>query len=97
MLAKAAEQYYQGTRVGDFSGIAVEDRESPPVKLPDRTDHPISAYVSDNYFDVLPGEKAEVIVTTSASLAELQAQMKVISLTDAFAVSNQPATVTAAH
>jgi beta-mannosidase len=57
----------------------------------------IDAKLSDNYFDVLPGEKAEVIVTTNASLAELQAQMKMISLTDAFAVSNQPATVTAAH
>jgi predicted permease len=36
-----------------FSGIAVEDREGEPVRLPDRVDRPIIGFVSDNYFDVL--------------------------------------------
>ena len=53
--------------------------------------------VSDNYFDILPGKNVEIIANTNASLAELKAQMKVISLTDAFAAPSQPATVTATH
>ena len=57
----------------------------------------IDARLSDNYFDILPGEIADVTVSTNATLDELRSQMKVISLTDAFAVPNQPATVTAAH
>jgi beta-mannosidase len=40
--------------------------------------------VSDNYFDLLPGETTEVTVTTAAAQADIKAQMKVISLTDAF-------------
>ena len=55
----------------------------------------IDAMVSDNYFDILPGETVEITVTSNASLDELKAQMKVISLTDAFAGSGQPATVSA--
>ena len=51
--------------------------------------------VSDNYFDLLPGETAEITVTSAASLDALKAQMKVISLTDAFAVDPQAAAVTA--
>jgi beta-mannosidase len=51
--------------------------------------------VSDNYFDLLPGETATVTVTGAVSLDALKAQMKVISLTDAFAGGEQPATVSA--
>lgn len=40
--------------------------------------------VSDNYFDLLPGEPAEIEVTTSASLPEVKANLKVVSLADAF-------------
>jgi beta-mannosidase len=51
--------------------------------------------VSDNYFDLLPGETAEIAVKSAVSIDALRAQMKVISLTDAFAIDPQPATVTA--
>lgn len=40
-----------------FTGILAEDRQGPVVKLPDRDDFPVSALVSDNYFDLL-GVKA---------------------------------------
>jgi beta-mannosidase len=40
--------------------------------------------LSDNYFDVLPGETIEVHATTSAPLAELRSKLKAISLSDAF-------------
>jgi beta-mannosidase len=53
--------------------------------------------VSDNYFDLLPGETAEIAVRSAVSLDALKAQMKVISLTDAFAGGKQPATITASH
>jgi beta-mannosidase len=53
--------------------------------------------VSDNYFDVLPGETVEVTAETKASLDEVKAQMRVISLTDAFAVNPQGATIGAAQ
>ena len=57
----------------------------------------IDTKVSDNYFDILPGETVDVTVSTNATLEELKAQMKVVSLTDAFAAPNQPATITATH
>jgi predicted permease len=44
-------------RVPSYAGLAVEDREGQRVRLPNRDDYPILAYVSDNYFDVL-GVKA---------------------------------------
>jgi beta-mannosidase len=53
--------------------------------------------LSDNYFDLLPGESVEIAATSKASLAELQAQLKVISLTDAFAGNSGPAIVTVAE
>ncbi len=53
--------------------------------------------LSDNYFDLLPGETAEITVNSAASLDELKAQLKVISLADAFATDGRPATVTAAR
>ncbi len=52
--------------------------------------------VSDNYFNVLPGETIEVAVTGSAAFDALKGQMKVISLTDAFAANAQAATISAA-
>ncbi len=39
---------------------------------------------SDNYFDLLPGEKVTVQLKSSATLAQVQQAMKVVSLTDAF-------------
>ena len=57
----------------------------------------LDATVSDNYFDILPGETTEITVATAASLDALKAQMQAISLTDAFASGNQPATVSSAH
>jgi beta-mannosidase len=50
----------------------------------------LDAQVSDNYFDLLPGETAEITVTSAASLDALKAQLKVISLTDAFASGGSP-------
>ena len=52
--------------------------------------------VSDNYFDIMPGETVEITATSSATLDAIKAQLKVISLTDAFAINSQPATVAAA-
>jgi beta-mannosidase len=40
--------------------------------------------VSDNYFDLLPGETVEIKVKSAAALEAVKAQMKVISLSDAF-------------
>jgi len=53
--------------------------------------------VSDNYFDIVPGETVEISAKTNASLDELKVQMRVISLMDAFATPPQPATVSAAR
>jgi beta-mannosidase len=55
----------------------------------------LDAESSDNYFDVLPGETVAVSVRSSASLDAVKAQLKVVSLTDAFADSGQSATVSA--
>jgi beta-mannosidase len=49
--------------------------------------------LSDNYFDVLPGETFEVYVWSNASLEQIKAQMKTVTLTDAF--QNTAATVSA--
>lgn len=57
----------------------------------------IDTNVSDNYFDILPGETVNLTVSTNANLAELKAQMKIISLTDAFAIPSQADSLTAAH
>jgi beta-mannosidase len=45
----------------------------------------LDAKPADNYFDLLPGQPMDLTITTAASLDDLKAQMKVISLTDAFA------------
>jgi beta-mannosidase len=54
----------------------------------------LDAEVSDNYFDLLPGEKREITVTSAAALEQLRAQLQVTSLTDAFPPA-QSATVSA--
>ncbi len=51
--------------------------------------------LSDNYFDLLPGETNEITVTSKATLDSLKAQLKVISLHDAFGEEGRPATVSA--
>jgi beta-mannosidase len=55
----------------------------------------LDVQLSDNYFDLRPGETAEITATSAASLDSLKAQMKVVSLTDAFAAGTGPDTVTA--
>jgi beta-mannosidase len=56
----------------------------------------LDAQLSDNYFDLLPGETVEIAATSAASLDVLKAQLKVISLTDAFTPGDgQAATVKA--
>ncbi len=57
----------------------------------------LDVQVSDNYFNLLPGETREITVKSAAALDSLKEQMHVISLTDAFAATPQPATVSAAH
>jgi beta-mannosidase len=44
----------------------------------------LDADVSDNYFDLLPGQTVEVTVKTGASEQAVRSAMKVISLVDAF-------------
>jgi predicted permease len=41
------------SRAHSFTAILAQDRRGPRVKLPDRDDFPITAGVSDNYFDLL--------------------------------------------
>jgi beta-mannosidase len=53
--------------------------------------------LSDNYFDLMPGETVEITATSAASLESLKSQLKVVSLTDAFAGSGQPAMVGASR
>jgi beta-mannosidase len=53
--------------------------------------------LSDNYFDLLPGESAEITATSAASLDALKTHLKVLSLSDAFAAGNaQPTSISAA-
>ena len=51
--------------------------------------------LSDNYFNLLPGETMEITATSKASLDAIKEQLKVVSLTDAFASDDQPAVITA--
>lgn len=44
----------------------------------------LDAEVSDNYFDLLPGQRAEITIKTKANEDALRGSMKVISLVDAF-------------
>jgi beta-mannosidase len=54
----------------------------------------LDVQISDNYFDLLPGETAEITATGAVSLEQLKAQLKAISLTDAFASNGGAAAVT---
>ena len=53
--------------------------------------------LSDNYFDLLPGETIEITAESAAAAEALKAQLKVISLVDAFATGVQGATIGAAR
>jgi beta-mannosidase len=55
----------------------------------------LDAKVSDNYFNLLPGETQTITVTSAATLDALKAQMKAISLMDAFAAGAWAPTVSA--
>jgi beta-mannosidase len=44
----------------------------------------IDADVSDNYFDLLPGQSASITIKTQANEDTLRRELKVISLVDAF-------------
>ncbi len=57
----------------------------------------LDVQVSDNYFDLLPGETTEITATSAATLDALQRQLKVISLTDAFTAAPRMDTVSAAQ
>jgi beta-mannosidase len=45
----------------------------------------LDAKLADNYFNLLPGEPMDLSITSTASLDDLKSNMRVISLTDAFA------------
>ena len=45
----------------------------------------LNVQLSDNYFNILPGDTALITIQSNQPLSELLKQMKVISLTDAFA------------
>ncbi len=45
----------------------------------------LDAKLADNYFDLLPGQSVDLQITSAASLDDLNKNMRVISLTDAFA------------
>ena len=47
-----------------------------------------SAEVSDNYFDLLPGETVDVAVKSRETLDRLKTNLHVVSLADAFKVAN---------
>jgi len=53
--------------------------------------------VSENYFDLMPGESVEIVATSAVTLDQLKAQLKVISLTDAFSSDGQRATIGASR
>ncbi|MGA2919770.1 MAG: glycoside hydrolase family 2 protein [Candidatus Sulfotelmatobacter sp.] len=44
----------------------------------------VDAEVSDNYFDLLPGQTVEITIQSAASEDELRSGLKVVSLVDAF-------------
>jgi len=53
--------------------------------------------LSDNYFDIIPGESMRITAWSASSLDALKAQIKAISLTDAFTSNGQPAILKAVH
>jgi beta-mannosidase len=53
--------------------------------------------VSENYFDVLPGEAVDIEADSKATTDELKSKLHAMSLTDAFAVNPQAAAMGAAR
>jgi len=53
----------------------------------------LDAKFSDNYIDLLPGETAQILVKSKASLDQLRQQIKVVSLNDAFVPAEREASV----
>jgi beta-mannosidase len=51
--------------------------------------------ISDNYFDLMPGETVEIAAKGAVTIDALKAQLKVISLADAFVADGRPAAVSA--
>ena len=49
-----------------------------------------SPELSDNYFDLLPGETVDVVVKSKEPLDQLKAALQVVSLADAFAPETMP-------
>ncbi len=47
----------------------------------------VNATVSDNYFDLLPGEPRTITIDSPADATQISAALKVVSLVDAFATS----------
>ena len=44
----------------------------------------LDVQLSDNYFDLLPGEESRIHLASSATLEQLRGALKIVSLTDAF-------------
>jgi beta-mannosidase len=44
----------------------------------------LDVQLSDNFFDLLPGQPVSVRLNTSASLDDLRSQLRTMSLTEAF-------------
>lgn len=53
----------------------------------------LDVQLADNYFDLLPGESVGISATSGAALDALKAQLRVISLTDAFGSTSAGATI----
>ena len=47
------------------------------------------AQVSDNYFDLIPGDPVDIMIQSKAGIEELKKDLKVISLVDAFAPATE--------
>jgi beta-mannosidase len=51
----------------------------------------LDASPSDNYFDLIPGQPVEITITSAAPLDQLRAQLKLVTLADAFAPASAAA------
>ena len=51
----------------------------------------LDASPSDNYFDLIPGQPVELTITSAAPLDQLRAQLKLVTLADAFAPASAAA------
>jgi len=56
----------------------------------------LDADYSDNYFDLLPGQSAEIAIKTQANEDDVRKSLKVISLVDAFNPNGMAPTTTSA-